>query len=284
MTAMPSLSWPVTIAVLFAALLHAAWNVSVKGSKDPAADLAGLTFGASLLTLPIVLWVPFPKMEVWPYLLASNVIHIAYYSSLAATYRYADISVGYPIMRGSAPLLVTLFGILALREHPSASTWLGVLLISGGVLSLAFVQGKQTGSWRGAGFALANATTIATYTLVDAAGARMNDQTLSYVAWMFFLEGVPFAAFMYWRRGSEFLQHLRSRWHIGLAAGFSSALAYGIAVWAMTRAPVGAVAALRETSVVFAMLLASALLNDRLSLRRWCGVVAVFVGAVVLRV
>lgn len=283
MTTAPALSWPVASVVLFAAFLHASWNVSVKGGKDPAADLAGLTLGASALALPLVLWVPFPSAEAWPYLLASNLIHIGYYSSLAATYRHSDLGVGYPLMRGSAPLLVAVFGAMTLREQPAASTWLGIALISGGVLSLAFAQGWRGGNRCGTLFAFANATMIAAYTLVDAVGARIGGQALSYVAWMFFLEGIPFALFMYWRRGPAFIDHLRARWHIGLAAGGCSALAYGIAVWAMTQAPVGAVAALRETSVIFALLLGALLLGERLTLQRWIGVVAVLAGAVVLR-
>jgi drug/metabolite transporter (DMT)-like permease len=103
------------------------------------------------------------------------------------------------------------------------------------------------------------------------------------VLWMFFLEGLPFAAFMLWRRGPAFVVHARTRWRIGLAGGACSALSYGIAVWAMTVAPVGAVAALRETSVVFALGLGVLLLKERLSPGRWLGVAAVLAGAVALR-
>ena len=279
-----TLTWPVTLAVLFGALLHASWNVMVKRSGDALADLALLTMGASLLVLPALFFLPLPATAMWPYLLASNVIHIGYYATLAATYRHADLSVGYPVMRGSAPLLVALFGAIVLREVPHTNVWVGVALISGGVVSLAFAQGVRAGAGRAIAFALTNATMIATYTLVDAAGARAGDTTLSYVLWMFFLEGLPFALFMLWRRGRPFVEHVKKRWPIGFAAGAFSALSYGIAVWAMTVAPVGAVAALRETSVVFALGLGALLLGERVTPRRWFGVAAVLAGAVTLRV
>ncbi len=277
------LTWLVTLAVLFAALLHASWNVMVKRSDDATADLALLTLGASLLAAPLLPLLPLPAPAAWPFLIASNLIHVGYYATLVATYRHADLSIGYPLMRGSAPLLVTLFGVLMLGEVPSAAMWAGIALISGGVVSLAFAQGWRAGAGRATLFALANATMIAAYTLVDAAGARSAGSALSYVLWMFFLEGLPFAAFMLWRRGGAFVVHARKRWCTGLAGGACSALAYGIAVWAMTVAPVGAVAALRETSVVFALGLGALLLNERLNPRRWFGVAAVLAGAVALR-
>lgn len=278
-----TLTWPVTLAVLFAALLHASWNVMVKRSTDAPADLALLTLGASVLAAPWLFWLPLPAPAAWPFLIASNLIHVGYYATLLATYRHADLSFGYPIMRGSAPLLVALVGAFALGEMPSGLVWTGIALISGGVVSLAFAQGWRAGAGRATLFALANATMIAAYTLVDAAGARSAGTAISYVLWMFFLEGLPFAAFMLWRRGPAFVAHARKRWRGALAGGALSALSYGIAVWAMTVAPVGAVAALRETSVVFALGLGVLLLKERLNSGRWLGVAAVLAGAMALR-
>jgi drug/metabolite transporter (DMT)-like permease len=186
-------------------------------------------------------------------------------------------------MRGSAPLLVAGVGIIAFGERPTATTWLGIGLISGGIASLAFAHSRRHGSiGRVLGWALATASMIAGYTLVDAAGARIAGDAVGYVAWMFFLEGLPFAALVFaWRR-EAFVHHVRTRWQLGLAGGALSALSYGIAVWAMTRAPVAAVAALRETSVVFAALIGVVLLKEAPSRARWAGIAAVVAGAVVL--
>lgn len=278
-----TLTWPIVLAVLFGALLHAVWNTMVKRGGDPLVDLALLTVGASALAAPLLPFVPVPSAAAWPFLLASNLIHVGYYATLVGTYRHVDLSVGYPLMRGTAPLLVTLAGVLLLGEQPTSSTWAGILLISLGVASLALPGGRSAPNGRALLFALANAALIAAYTLVDAAGARVSGAALGYVLWMFFLEGLPFALFVWWRRGSSILDAAAARWKAGLAGGACSALSYGIAVWAMTQAPVGAVSALRETSVVFALCIGAWLLGERLSPRRWAGVAAVLAGAVTLR-
>lgn len=278
-----TLTLPITLAVLFGALLHATWNAIVKRGGDPLADMALLTLGASVLAGPLLLLAPAPARASWPFLAASNLIHVGYYATLVGTYRHVDLSVGYPLMRGSAPLLVTLAGVLFLGEHPTPAMAAGIVLICLGVSSLALAGARQAGPARALAWPFANAALIAAYTLVDAAGARASGAPLGYVLWMFFLEGLPFALFVRWQRGSIFLETARARWRVALAGGACSALSYGIAVWAMTRAPVGAVSALRETSVVFALAIGALVLKERLSLRRWLGVAAVLAGAVTLR-
>lgn len=280
-----ALTLPITLAVLFGALLHAAWNAMVKRGGDPLIELALVTAGASLLSLPLLPLLPFPPAAAWPFLVASIVIRAGYYATVIGTYRHADLSVGYPLMRGSAPLLVTLAGVLLLGEHPTPSMWAGIVLICGGVISLLLAGGHRAGArGRATGYALANASLIAAYTLVDAAGARASGTAAGYVLWMFFLEGLPFSAFLLLTRGNEFVAAARSRWPTALAGGACSALSYGIAVWAMTVAPVGAVSALRETSVVFALALGAWLLNERVGPRRWAGVATVLAGAITLSV
>lgn len=280
------LTLPITLAVLFAALLHAAWNALVKRGADPLVELALVTLGASVIALPLLPLVPVPPAAAWPFLLASVLIHVGYYATLVGTYRHADLSVGYPLMRGSAPLLVTLAGVLFFGEHPAPATWVGIVLICGGVISLSAAGGPQPRGVRrrAVGYALANAALIAAYTLVDAAGARASGTAVGYVLWMFFLEGLQFAAFLAWRSRRAFAGALRARWPVALAGGACSAVSYGIAVWAMTVAPVGAVSALRECSVVFALALSAWLLKEPIGSRRWIGVAAVLAGAINLRI
>lgn len=273
----------VTLAVLVGALLHAAWNAMVKRGNDPLVEMALLTCGASLLALPLLPLVALPPAAAWPYLLASNLIHAGYYATLVATYRHADLSVGYPLMRGTAPLLVTLVAALWLGEVPGPAATAGIVLIGLGVASLALAGAGHPGARRALPYAFANAALIAAYTLVDAAGARASGDAVPYVLWMFFLEGIPFAAFVAWRRGRLALDAARARWRMALAGGGCSALSYGIAVWAMTQASAGAVSALRETSVVFALVIGAWVLKERLPPSRWIGVAAVVGGAIALR-
>lgn len=278
-----ALTWPVVLAVLFAALLHATWNALIKRSDDPFADLVLLTLGAGVLAAPGLLVVPALPPASWPYLAASLVIHLGYYATLIATYRHADLSVGYPLMRGSAPLLVALLGMAVLAEHPGAATWAGIALISGGLLSLAYGQRRRAGARQAVAYALLNAVLIACYTLVDAAGARSAGHALSYVVWLFVLDALPLTALAAWTRRRAFARHAALRWRTGLAAGGCSALAYAIAVWAMTQAPVAAVSALRETSVLFALGIGAWVLKERLNAQRWAAVAAVAAGAVTLK-
>lgn len=273
----------VTLAVLFAALLHAMWNAIIKRGSDPLSDMALLTLGASVLAAPGLPFVPALPAEAWPFLLLSNLIHIGYYVTLVGTYRHADFSVGYPLMRGTAPLIITLFGLVFLGEYPSLTIGAGIGLISCGVLSLAWIRSGQPTSRRAIVLALLNASLIAGYTLVDAAGARVAGSPLSYVLWMFVLEGLPFATLVWWLRRRAFVDYASTRWRAALVGGGCSALAYGIAVWAMTRAPVGAVSALRETSVVFALVIGAVVLKERLTPRRWLGAAAIVAGAATLK-
>ncbi len=278
------LSFGVTLAVLGAALLHAAWNAMVKSSSDKLLDTAMVVAGGTAVALPFLPFVPIPAPASWPYLAASVVIHIGYYFALVGTYRAGDLSHGYPLMRGVAPLLVAGFGAVVLGELPDAWMWAGIVLISAGVSGISFVSGR---SWRHNGrataWALANAAIIATYTLVDGAGVRLAGGAGGYALWMFFLDGFPFCLYVACTRRAEFARYARRFWGRGLVAGAFSIGAYGIALWAMTRAPIAAVASLRETSVIFAALLGTWLLREPFGARRLAGALAVAAGVIALK-
>ena len=281
---MPELSPAVTLAVLGAALLHAAWNAMLKGGRDTMLDMAIVVAGSALVVVPLLPFVPLPAPASWPYIGASIAIHIGYYSALVGTYRAGDLSHGYPLMRGVAPLLVAGFGAAVLGELPGLSMWLGILLISGGVTGIAFVGGASfLHNRRATAWALTNAVLIAAYTLVDGTGVRLAGSTASYAVWMFFLDGIPYVLIVAWLRRSELLPYARRYWQRGMVGGTLSVAAYAIALWAMTRAPIAAVAALRETSVIFAALLGAWLLKEPLGRARLGGAAAVVVGIVFLK-
>jgi drug/metabolite transporter (DMT)-like permease len=272
----------VTALVLGSALLHAGWNAIIKSSRDVTLDTALVAAGAGLLSLPLIALAPLPAGASWPHLGASAVIHVAYFSTLAAAYRVGDLAHAYPLMRGTAPLLVALFGIAILDERPGAAMWLGIILISAGVLSLGL---RQHGSvHRGATpWALANAAIIACYTLVDGTGARLAATPAGYAAWLFALQGLLFVAAVAILRRRAATAYFRRHWRRGLAGGFCLIAAYGIVLWAMTRAPVAAVAALRETSVIFAALLGTVFLKERFGRQRLIAACAVALGIIALR-
>jgi drug/metabolite transporter (DMT)-like permease len=274
----------ITLAVLGAGFLHAGWNALLKSSPggDALLDTATVVAGSALWGLAVVPFVPLPATAAWPYMAMSAVIHFGYYLTLAQAYRTGDLSFAYPLMRGTAPLIVALLGIAFLRELPTAPMALGIVLISLGIVSIAFVQRRRHPP-TAAYWAFANAALIAVYTLVDAAGARASGNAASYVSWLIFLEGVPFLLWVVARRGHVAVRYLRSSATRGLVGGACSLAAYGIVLWAMTRAPVAAVAALRETSVLFAALMGSLWLREGFGLPRLAGAVSVVLGIAALK-
>jgi drug/metabolite transporter (DMT)-like permease len=213
------------------------------------------------------------------------VIHVGYYTTLASAYRAGDLSQGYPIMRGTAPLLTALGTWLLLGESLSAGAALGVLLICGGVLSLAGVKDAagRGASRKATGWALLNALVIALYTLADGAGVRVSGDVLGYVVWLFVVHGLPFSLGVLAVKRAAFLRHAAQNWHRGFAGALLSALSYGIALWAMTRAPVAIVAALRETSVIFGALIGAWLLKEGHLKERLGGAAAVLAGLIALK-
>ena len=277
------MSLAVSMAVLLAALLHASWNAMIKGGGDVLHDTAGIIVGAMLIGLPFLFVVPVPPAVAWPFILASVTVHLAYYWLMISAYRVGDLSLVYPLMRGVAPLITAVAGITVLGETPAPLAWLGMLLVSGGVLLLGLRALGHAPSRAAVVFALANAAVIALYTLIDGYGARVSGNAWSYIVWLFVLDGIPFSLWMLARRRHSFIAHLRNRSGRALAGGGLSAAAYAISVWAMTQAPVALVASLRETSVLFATLIGARLLHERLTARRWSGVLAVVLGVLALK-
>ena len=277
------LSLGVTLAVLGAAFLHALWNALLKASAgDPILDTALIVAGSAVCAFAVLPFVALPAAAAWKYMLLSSAIHFAYYITLAGAYHRGDLSFAYPLMRGVAPLFVTLLGVLFLGEHPGAKILVGIALISTGIIVIAWFAGGRH-SPAAAGWALANAAIIGSYTLVDGAGVRASDDAAAYVSWLIALEGLPFLAWVLLRRGRSAARYVGVRWRRGLAGGAASLAAYGIVLWAMTRAPVAAVAALREVSVLFAALMGSLALKEGLGWRRMAGAATVVAGVAALK-
>lgn len=270
--------------VLFAALLHAGWNALVRASADKFLDTVMIVAGAGIWTAVLLPLMPLPATESWPYLAASVLIHVAYFALVAVSYRGGELSFVYPLMRGSAPALTAVGGLLLINESPSAGGWAGVLLISCGVLVLA-ADSLRSGTFRiaPAAFALTNAGVIVIYTLVDGQGARLSGHAFSYTGWMFLLTAPLLLAIAAAGQGRGIVQRIRRGWRRGLLGGACTLASYGLALWAMTRAPIALVAALRETSVVFAVLLAAVFLKEPVTRVRYVSIVAVCAGAVAIK-
>jgi phosphonate utilization associated putative membrane protein len=278
------ISLSVTLAVLGAALLHASWNALVKSSADKELDTAAISLGAGVLAAAALPWLPAPAPASWPWLAASAAVHILYFSALAGAYRWGDLSFTYPVMRGGGPVLVALTAALVFGERLSIEATAGVALICAGVLAFASSRTHDPVLLRRAlAYALANAAVIAAYTLIDAQGARASDAPVSYALWFFVANGVVVPLVFAARRGRAVAAYARRHGARALVGGACTLGSYGIALWAMTRAPVALVAALRETSVVFGAAIGALFLGERVTRRRAVAIAAVLGGLVALR-
>lgn len=275
----------VFIIVLVAALLHATWNAFVKADGDRLVFMAVLITASGIVGLAATPFLPLPAPESWPYIALSVVLHQGYMGFLLLAYRVGDLSHAYPLARGSAPLIVALLSLAIIGERLSQGAMLAVVMIGVGIMSLAFTRGSQNlRNPTAVMFALGTGLFIAGYTITDGIGARLSGSAHAYAAWMMGLEWIPFAAFAIWVKGKQAMVQAAKIWKPAVVMGCMSLAAYWAVIWAMTVAPIALVAGLRETSIVFAVLMGVLFLNERLSLARLAGVFTTLAGVLVLKV
>lgn len=276
------MSLDVLLLVLVGALLHAGWNALVKSGADKALDASLIAAGAAACSIPFIPFLPMPGSAALPFLVLSAVLQFTYFRLVAAAYTVGDIGLVYPIMRGVAPLIVAASSNLFLGETLSTAAIAGIAIISSGILTLALEA--RSGGRRPILLALANSVVIAGYTFVDGVGARLSTSPLSYTLWMSLLPPVLLFCWAFYQRGWQpVAAHVRRHWFRGLAGGAGSILSYGLALWAMTKAPVAVVAALRETSILFAIVISVVILNEKASLWRYVASGVIALGVLTMR-
>ena len=274
----------VFLAVLFAALCHAGWNALIKTGLDPLRATTVIALGAVAVALPLLLISGLPDAAAWPWLVASMAVHVFYFASLIEAYRAGDLSQVYPIARGAAPLMTATAATVFVGEHLSALGWAGIAVLAAGVLLLSARGGSGFGNLdrRAVGFALFTAVTICAYSVVDGIGVRLSGNAAGYTLALFVGNGVMLVLYALAREGLGVLQPMPHLWRRALAGGAMQVMSYGIALWAMTLAPIAIVATLRETSVLFGAVIAVVMLKERLRAVRVvaaglivCGLVAI---------
>jgi drug/metabolite transporter (DMT)-like permease len=268
--------------VLFGAACHAVWNAIVKSAPDTYLTAVLVAMFAGIIGAIAVPFLTQPAQASWPFLASGLILQIVYYRLVGAAYRAADMSQAYPLMRGTAPLIVAVATALWLGEHLSLTAWLGILLISGGVI------GTALGAWRGSNLkgvllALANACVIATYTINDGIGVRLSGSPAAYTMWLCIAAAIPLAGRELIARPAVFRAYVVRNAHLGLIGGAGTLVSYGLALWAMTLAPVAVVAALRETAIIFATAIAAFVLRERVTGQRLAAIALIVAGAIVLR-
>ncbi len=275
----------VALAVLFGALLHATWNTLVKASADKLTLTVLVCCAAGLWSIPAVLLLPAPAPESWRFIAQSTLIHLFYFSFVGLAYARVDLSVAYPLMRGLPPLATTAIAIVWLGETVGPLALAGVGLVSAGVMAL-LAESSRSGALDRRALAVVTvvAATVVAYTLNDALGARASGHAGSYLAWLLLLIAPGMLAVGLATRGPALLwATARATWKIALIGGACTAISYGITLWAMKHAPVSLVAALREASVILALLIAALALREHFGWVRIVSVSVVCAGAVAIK-
>ncbi len=273
---------PVFGLILLAAALHASWNAFLKGSSDTLLSTTLVMGGAALIAVLALPFLPVPARASWPYLAVSALLQAGYLALLVRIYRVVDMSLAYPLMRGCAPLAVALVSRLWLGEVLPGLAWIGVVSISLGILAMA-AGARGTLGPAGQAAVLTNAALIAAYTLIDGVGARLSGTPAAYTLWLSLLTGAALVAWAITSRGGALISYARRNWLIGLIGGLGTIVSYTIALWAMTMAPIALVAALRETSILFATAIAALVLREPVSRVRVAAACIIAAGAMLLR-
>jgi drug/metabolite transporter (DMT)-like permease len=273
----------VFLAVIFAAAMHAGWNAVLKVRLEPLVAVTLVAGFAGVIALPFMAAFRPPRIEAWPWLLGSVALHLAYNLALSEAYRHSDMGQVYPVARGGAPLLTALASILLVGERLPATALVGIAILGSGIGLLSLRGGRAHFDRRGIGYALLTSVIICGYTIVDGLGARAAADPHAYAAALFVLDGIPLAVLLLARRGLPAFIPMRRFLLPGLAGGGMSLAAYWIAIWAMTLAPIPLVAALRETSVLFATLIALFVLKEPLTAVRAIAALLIVAGIMTIR-
>jgi len=275
----------VFFAVLAAAATHAGWNAMVKLGIDHYSSIALLTFMQAGISLLLIPFFPLPAQAAWPWLAASAIIHAGYKLFLIRAYEHGELSQIYPLARGSAPVLTAFVAVLYVGEALAVQKLFAIGFIASGVLLMSLRGGSdfrhmppQALFW-----ALGTACFTAAYTIVDGIGARLSGTPSGYTIWMFAGDGFFILLWTLHRRGTAAFGAMRPVLLSGFIAGALSLAAYWVVIWAFTQAPIALVAALRETSVLFAMLLGVLLLKERAMWPRWIAAGLIVAGVALIR-
>ncbi len=280
----------VFLAVIFAAFLHALWNSMVKSHKDKHVAVAAIVLGHVPASLVIIFLLPMPAIESLPYIIASALIHQGYQWFLLTAYRHGDYTRVYPIARGLGPVVVTIVLLLFFGVKLSVYELLGIIVISIGILSLSAQDRHSFFPWiarrnaRAISFALLTGLFIGGYSIVDGYGARASLSPLSFMGWSFVINALIFPILLKIMKQQSVVKRVFSEAKLLFwFGGTISYIVYAIVVWGFTQAPIPLVSALRETSVIIALLIGTLFLKERFTILKTLSILVIFVGVVLLK-
>jgi drug/metabolite transporter (DMT)-like permease len=278
------MSADVFVMVLGAALVHATWNALIKIDGDRLALIKVMSSTQLVVSLCLLPFVEMPAAESLPYLLASPILNTGYMLFLNRAYQAGDLSLVYPLARGIAPFIVAVVSVGFLGEQLSHASQIAILFIALGITSLALTRGAATlRDPRPVLLALGTGGFIAAYTIIDGIGARAAGTAHGYMIWISLLTAILIVVCVHWlQQGRRTPISRRSR-GAGVVAGIMSYGSSWLVIWALTLAPLALVSALRETGIVFAVIIGVVFLKESLSLTRLASIAATLVGTAILK-
>lgn len=260
---------------LFSAITSSFAHALLKSGDDKLVVQAWIRMTEFVLAAPIALWIGLPPMSLWPWLIAAMAIHAVYQLALAWSYAMSDFTAAYPIARGFTPIFAALLGMAVLGDRIDLLVLLGIAIVSAGILCLA---GNGAISRRGLVAAAFTGLLTTCYTLVDAKGVRAAPDMLTFIVWFFMLDSISMPVALFLRSGRKSFAFLARDMKPGMLAGIMAPISFAPALFALGMAPVGVVAAVRESSVVFGLVLGAIFLKERLSRLRISGALLVTLG------
>jgi drug/metabolite transporter (DMT)-like permease len=270
----------VVILVLGAAILHATWNALLRRGADRFRSMVVMSVVSASVAIPLAWLLDSPMSASWPYIGLSAALQTSYWLFLVRAYRDGDLGQVYPIARGSSPMLVTVGAAIFAGEKLAPVALAGVGMVSAGIIAMAF--GRHRPDAKSMLAALATGLFIAGYTVSDGIGSRLSGHPQSYAAWLFLVQGAPMTLIYMMSRGRLAIAPFDRETLKTAGCGVLSLLGYGIVIWALARSPMGQVSALRETSILIAVLMGRTFLGEKLSVGRIVAGVMIAVGAIVL--
>ena len=278
------MSTTVFVAVILAAFLHASWNAMVKNMKDKYLGMSGIVFGHVPASILVIFLTPIPAAESIPFIILSAILHNGYQWFLLHSYKFGDYTKVYPVARGTAPILVTIISLFFFGTILSNFEILGIFTVSAGILSLSYFDTKTFKDQKEIIYALMTATFIMGYSITDGHGAKISNSFLSYMGWSFILNAIIFAILLNFTGQKKIITRTINKGKfIFLVGGTTSYIVYGIVIWAFTQAPVPLIAALREMSIIFALLIGAFFLKEKITFLKSIAVLTIFFGVILLK-
>ena len=278
------MSFHVFLVIIVAAFLHAIWNAMVKYEKDKYLAVGAIVLGHVPASIVIIFLTPFPSVESIPYIIISAILHIGYEWNLLSAYRFGDFTKVYPIARGTGPTLVTIISLIFLGVVLSNFETLGILIICLGIFVLAFQDIDVLKNRKAVLYAFLTGFFIMSYSVIDGYGARASFSPLSYIGWSFILNAAIFPILLiYKNKAITILKIAKEGKKIFFIGGTISYMVYAIVVWSFTQAPIPLVVALRETSIIFVLLIGFFVLKEKFTLLKTAAVLTIFFGVILLK-